>query len=360
MPGVIARCLKATAFLGAILGLLAATATGAGTTTGPRLSYVEWRLKEPMILRLATVAPNGSGRQVLTGRSDEPAPFAGASWSPDGGTLVFAGYLPGGGSKEGAEAGEPRLYVISADGGPAREIPGTVGASDPVFAPDGTSIAFNRAKLVQKINIKKPWLTRDYFSVTAWTVAVAGSRPQRLTPWRNGLQNEPASFSPDGKVLLLDRKRTPFVPSEVLARDLRTGKTRVVARNAEEPTFSPDGSRIALISYRDRIRVQTADGAVPVGELYVVDANGSGLRRLTHTEEIQESDPSWDPSGARLAFISGGGGLGSGSSVAQINADGSCQRLVLGPGGHREFNSPALYGPAWQPGPGRGAGPIPC
>lgn len=360
MPRVIARRFAVAALLATTLVLLAATATAGGSTVGPRLSYVEWRLKKPMILRLATVAPDGSGRQVLTGRSDEPAPFAGASWSPDGATLAFAGYLPSGGSKEGAEAGEPRLYVIGADGGPARELPGTVGASDPVFAPDGATLAFNRSKLVQKINMKKPWLTRSYFSTTAWTVAVAGGRPQRLTPWRNGLLNEPASFSPDGTTLLLDRRRTPFVPTEVIARDLATGTTRIVGRNAEEAAFSPDGSRIALVSYRDHIRVETADGPVPVGELYVVGANGSSPRRLTRTPEVQESDPSWDPSGSRLAFISGGGGLGSGSSVVQINADGSCGRLVLGPGGHRDFESPALYGPAWQPGPGREAGPIAC
>lgn len=359
MARVIVRRLAAATLLGAFLGLLAATATAAGTTSGPRLSLVEWRLQRPMVLRLATVAPDGAGRRVLTDRSIQPVPFAGASWSPDGATLAFAGYPPGGGSEAGSKA-EPRIYLIGADGGPPREVPGTVGASGPVFAPDGASIAFTRSKLIQKLDPRRPWLSHSYFSATVWTVSVAGGDPRRLTPWRNGLLNEPASFSPDGKLLLLDRTRTPFVPSEVVALNLSDGTTRVVARDAEEPSFSPDGSEVALISYRDHLRAQTADGPVPVGELYVVRASGSNARRLTRTPQVQESDPSWDPSGDRLAFVSGGGGLGSGSSVVQVNADGSCGRRVLGPRGHPDFDSPALYGPAWQPGPGREAGPIPC
>jgi Tol biopolymer transport system component len=357
---VIVRRLAIAALLGATIGLLAAAATTAGTTAGPRLSFVEWRLQRPMVLRLATVTPDGAERQVLTDRSIQPVPFAGASWSPDGATLAFAGYPPGSGSEGGSKA-EPRIYLIGLDGGPPREVPGTVGASGPVFAPDGASIAFTRSKLIQKLDPKRPWLSRSYFSATAWTVAVAGGGvPRRLTRWRNGLLNEPASFSPDGKLLLLDRTRTPFVPAEVIGLDLSAGTTRVVARNAEEPTFSPDGTRIALVSYRDHLRVQTADGPVPVGELYVVRASGSNARRLTRTPQVQESDPSWDPSGDRLAFVSGGSGLGSGSSVVQVNADGSCGRRVLGPHGRPAFDSPALYGPSWQPGPGREAGPIPC
>lgn len=357
MPRVIVRRLAAAALLGATLGLLAATATAAEITTGPRLSFVEWRLKRPMVLRLAIVATDGSKRRVLTDRSIQPVPFAGASWSPDGATLVFAGYPPGDGSEGGSKA-EPRLYLVAAEGGSPREVPGTVGASGPVFAPDGASIAFTRSKLVQRLDPRHPLAFRTYFSATAWTVAVTGGSPRRLTPWRNGLLNEPASFSPDGRLLLLDRTRTPFVPSEVVARDLVAGTTRVVARDAEEPAFSPDGSRIALISYRDHLRRQTADGPVPVGELYVVRASGSIDRRMTRTPQVQESDPSWDPSGNRLAFVSGGGGLGSGSAVVQVNADDSCGRLVLGPRGRPGLESPALYGPAWQP--GREAGPIAC
>lgn len=359
MPRVIVRRLAIATLLGATLGLLTATAMAAGTTTGPRLSFVEWRLQRPTSLRLVTVAPDGAGRRVLTDHSIQPVPFAGASWSPDGATLAFAGYPPGGGSGGGPKA-EPRIYLIDTDGGPPREVTGTVGASGPVFAPDGAAIAFTRSKLIQKLDPRHPWLSRSYFSATAWTIAVAGGDPRRLTPWRNGLLNEPASFSPDGKLLLLDRTRTPLVPSEVVALNLGDGTTRLVARNAEEPAFSPDGTRIALVSYRDHLRVQTADGPVPVGELYVVRASGSNARRLTRTPQIQESDPSWDPSGERLAFVSGGSGLGSGSSLVQVNADGSCGRRVLGPDRRPDFDSPALYGPAWRPGPGRGAGPIPC
>ena len=48
-----------------------------------------------------------------------------------------------------------------------------------------------------------------------------------------------------------------------------------------DPAWSPDGSRILFVSERDGN-----------AELYVMDANGGNLQRLTHTPEW-ESWPTW-------------------------------------------------------------------
>ena len=74
--------------------------------------------------------------------------------------------------------------------------------------------------------------------------------------------------------------------------------------------------------------------------------------------------PSWDPSGQRLAFVRARGSTGFvpeldglfpfGNAIAQVNADGSCPVEIL------SLRRVALYGVAWQPGPGREAGPIDC
>ena len=60
-----------------------------------------------------------------------------------------------------------------------------------------------------------------------------------------------------------------------------------------DPSWSPDGSRIAFVSYRDGNRP----------EIYVMNRDGSGQIRLTDNPAIDHS-PSWSPDGSRIAFVS--------------------------------------------------------
>jgi Tol biopolymer transport system component len=85
-----------------------------------------------------------------------------------------------------------------------------------------------------------------------------------------------------------------------------------------EPNFSPDGRTIAFESLRD------GDG-----EIYVVNADGSGQRRLTHNP-ARDFAPAWSPDGRRIAFVRDRGrGRTQRPEVYVMNADGSRQlRLV--------------------------------
>lgn len=341
----------------AALAAALALAAPASAADGPRLAFVEWLDREPPMTRIGTVAADGSGRRTLDLGGVQPLPFEGPVWSADGSTLLFSGYPLN--AKGEIREKEKRLYLADAEGGMPRELPRTAGATDPVLSPDGGTVAFTRSKLNFHFNPKNPIAFGYYSSSTAWTVALDGGRPKRLTPWRNGLANVPAAFSPDGSTLLLERDREPGWDSEVVARPLGGGPLRVIARRAEQPDYSPDGTRIALIDYRDGLTVETGDRPAPIGELYVVDADGSRPQRLTRTKTSQESQPDWSPSGERIAFlrIPGPGGLGFGSTLMQMNSDGSCLRRVTGGQGR---SAPALYGPAWQPGPGREALRLTC
>jgi WD40-like Beta Propeller Repeat len=351
---VLARSL---ALLFAAFAALALLPASVAAHTGPRIAFVEW-LAEPPMTRLSSAAADVPGRQVVPLGGVQPVPFDGPAFSRDGSTMVFGGY-PVDADGEARENARPRLFAVGAEGGVPQEIPGTVGGSRPVLSADGTTVAFMRSKFFHRFDPADPLDFGSYFSVTTWTVPVAGGRPSRLTPWRNGLSNAPAAFSPDGSTLLLERDQRAGLHLEVVARPLAGGSLRVIARNAEQPAYSPDGTRIALISYRDRLRAPTGDGPAPIGELYVVNADGSQPQRLTTTATAQESQPSWSPGGERIAFlrVPGPGGLGFGTTLLQANADGSCARRVTG--GTWRF-APALYGPVWQPGPGREAPALIC
>lgn len=87
-------------------------------------------------------------------------------------------------------------------------------------------------------------------------------------------------------------------------RQLTSGSTLDV-----EPAWSPDGSRIAFAAVRD------ANFAI-----YVMDADGQNVQRLTGTTAQENHNPKWSPDGARIVYSS----LRDGNTDIYImNADGT-------------------------------------
>lgn len=92
-----------------------------------------------------------------------------------------------------------------------------------------------------------------------------------------------------------------------------------------EPAWSPDGTRIAFASRRG--------GAF---DIYVMNADGTGTRRLTSTKE-SDSHPTWSSDGNQIAFVRGGLG-----DIYVMNADGSDARRISDPLAEETD-------PAWSP-----------
>lgn len=90
------------------------------------------------------------------------------------------------------------------------------------------------------------------------------------------------------------------------------GLTRITDNELDDisPAWSPDGERLAFVSYRDGN-----------AEIYVGDDDGGIQSRLT-TDPSDDLDPAWSPDGARIAFTSGRGNT---DEIYVMNADGGNQ-----------------------------------
>jgi dipeptidyl aminopeptidase/acylaminoacyl peptidase len=61
--------------------------------------------------------------------------------------------------------------------------------------------------------------------------------------------------------------------------------------DVQAPAWSPDGRTIVFVSWRDGN-----------GEVYAMDANGSGPRNLTQNPAKKDVRPAWSPDGSRIVF----------------------------------------------------------
>ncbi|HET9676608.1 MAG TPA: hypothetical protein VFP21_03780 [Solirubrobacterales bacterium] len=336
---------------------LCAGSAGAEAPAGPRLTFLRWDSS-----RLALISANAAGadQRLIAGGGEAaellPVPFSPPSWSADGNHLAFAGTS----SLEGSSPAG--IYLAAADGTGPERLSGTQEGFYPVLSPDGLMLAFARHRERQARRPDRGEVT-VFHAVSIWLLDLRTGAVRQFTPWHNGLFEYPSSFSPDGLTLGItrDRLRHGKRKSSAIAMRLDGSGSTVLAEDAGEPVYSPDGTRLALITTGKRKVFRSKQGKSTdiLTELAVAKADGSALIKLTHTRGL-EVQPSWDPSGQRLAYteLSRGGGeagfLGFGDSIMEINADGTCRTRIL------SYPNASLYGATWQPGPGREAGPIAC
>ena len=307
------------------IGLAATFAAASAPATGSRLvaDAAQGKSKIAFISRgsqrghgLYVASADGRGQRRLTGPALDRTPV----WSPDRRRIAFESV------HACRSAGSPAscdhttgVYVVNADGSFRLRL--ARNGSAPAWSPDGRTIAFFSGTKIYLMNAD-------------------GSEHRPLTRSLGAGRKRSLAWSPDGRKLafLTDRDCRQFCFNlYVVGSDgsgLRNLTLELAAGGspgrgpASDPAWSPDGRKLAFVRLNARLG----------SPIYVVKADGSGLRRLTRGPTL-DFEPTWSPDGRKLAFVSDRDGN---SEVYVMNADGSGQRNLT--------RNPALDSdPAWSP-----------
>ena len=215
---------------------------------GKKILY-QARAAHRVELRLTDLATRTT-RTIFKTESD----YLGPAWSPDNSLIAFTNKANG----------NSEIFTIKPDGSGLKNLTNNpLKDGEAIFSPDGSEIFFVRD------NYAQPQLYR---------MDLNGDHQRRVTE-RNGYEADPA-FSPDGAYLAFSGDREGHGLDIFLLNMNNPSDEEVIASRRfhdSEPTFSPDGKRMAFIATSDGNR-----------EIYLMNSDGSGLFRLTHTkaEEI--------------------------------------------------------------------------
>jgi TolB protein len=222
------------------------------------------------------------------------------------------------------------LWVMNADGAAKRRLTSTPGPEfSPSWSPGGRRIVFEK------------WCfpSGDYtdsYSVLS-IINADGSGERSLTKVRQypsasnllgSFRADPA-WSPDGRRIAFVKDREIWIirANGAGARRLMTARNSEISSPAWSPAWSPDGRKIVF------------SGGLR-GNLFLVDAGGTGLHRLTSSWD-DDRDPAWSPDGQTIAFTRWDY-LGDRFPIWVMKADGSGKRRLTGRRG-------VYSSPSWSP-----------
>lgn len=239
-------------------------------------------------------------------------------WSPDGNSIAFF-------SDRG---GNPDIYIMKSDGSQVEQLTRDAFASlyftkssedrNPSWSPDGTQLAFESGRDNQMLT---------YVNHDIYVMAADGSNIKRLTD--DGADEGGPRWSPSGGLIAYTKME--YFSDQALIENptwdvylMNADGTQQVQLtkdpfNELEPSWSPDGGKIAFISDRSG---QNFD-------IYIMNSDGSNVTQLTD-DPANEFGPVWSPDGKQIVFNSDRNGNVQlfmisidGSNLVQLTKDSS-------------------------------------
>lgn len=172
-----------------------------------------------------------------------------------------------------------QIWIVGRQGGVARRlVTGTARMSNPLFSPDGRSVAF----------------TGDYDgNQDVYVVAASGGQPRRLT-WHPA-PDTVLAWTPDGKRIAFRSSRSSEAdPEHMFTVSVDGGPaSEVPLPRVEEASYAADGNHLA---YNPNLQWQPAWKGYRGGQtrtIWIADLADSSVTRIPQDQNSNDSNPMW-------------------------------------------------------------------
>jgi len=287
-------------------------------------SLVTWNTKSlpspppRPVSRLVITLPPG---QQLAGLENGPA----VALSPDGTHLAYVAL----------QGGTQQLYLRAIDSLEAKPIPGTEGAVNPFFSPDGQWLGFFAGNKLKKVSVSggaaltlgdaafprgASWGSQGMIAFTPTTntalqqVPDAGGTPQPLTRFEKGdVSHRWPEFLPGGKAVLFAAGLSgiSFINAQVAVQSVGTGERRNLIQGGMYPRYAPSGHIVyaqggSLMAVPfDPQRLAVTGAAVPVVEGVLQSAfSGASQYSISATGSLVYVSGGVQSAQSRLVWVS--------------------------------------------------------